>query len=49
MVLVLAVVPIVWLWNHPVRRLPGPAQLQSNLSGAFVAGLVFAVGVFLLR
>jgi hypothetical protein len=49
MVLVLAVVPIVWLWNHPMRRLPGPAQLQANLSGAFVAGLVFAVGVFLLR
>ena len=46
---VLAVVPVVWLWNHPVRRLSGPAQLRSNLAGAFVAGLVFAAGVFLLR
>lgn len=49
LVLVLAVVPIVWLWNHPVRRLPGPTQLQSNISGAILAGLVFAGGLFLLR
>jgi lipid A ethanolaminephosphotransferase len=48
-VLVLAVVPIVWLWNHPIRKLPGPAQLQSNILGAIVAGLVFAGGLFLLR
>jgi lipid A ethanolaminephosphotransferase len=48
MVLVLAVVPIVWLWNHSVRRLPGPSQLQSNITGIVVGGIVFAAGVFLL-
>lgn len=49
LVLGLAVVPIVWAWNHPLRRLSGPAQLRSNLAGAFVAALVFGAGVFLLR
>lgn len=49
MILVLAVVPIVWMWNHPVRRLTGQDQLQSNISGMFVAALVFGAGLFLLR
>ncbi|HYE39670.1 MAG TPA: phosphoethanolamine transferase domain-containing protein, partial [Ramlibacter sp.] len=49
LVMALAVVPIVWAWNHPLRRLSGPAQLRSNLAGAFVAALVFGAGVFLLR
>lgn len=49
MLVALAVVPIVWVWNHPVRRLSGPLQLQSNLLGAAAAGCVFAAGVFLLR
>jgi lipid A ethanolaminephosphotransferase len=48
-VLLLAVVPIVWVWNHPVRKLPGQVQLQSNILGAMLAGLVFVAGVFLLR
>jgi glucan phosphoethanolaminetransferase (alkaline phosphatase superfamily) len=48
-VLVLAVVPVVWVWNHPIRKLPGQVQLQSNILGAIVAGLVFAAGIFLLR
>lgn len=49
MVLVLGVVPIVWLWNHGVRKLPGHAQMQSNLSGAMLAAVVFAAGLFLSR
>jgi hypothetical protein len=49
LVLVLAVVPIVSLWNMAVRRLPGPAQLKANLSGAAAATLVFATGLFILR
>lgn len=49
MVLLLAVVPIVWLWNHAVRRLPGQAQMQSNVLGAVFGAVVFAVGLFLLR
>lgn len=48
LILVLAVVPIVWLWNHPVRRLSGPLQLQSNISGAIVAALVFGAGLYLV-
>lgn len=49
MLVALAVVPIVWVWNHPVRRLPGPVQLQSNLLGAVAAACVFAGGLYLLR
>ncbi|HEY0823668.1 MAG TPA: hypothetical protein VGD76_07770 [Ramlibacter sp.] len=49
LVLVLAVVPIVWMWNHAVRRMPGPRQLQSNLTGAMLAAVVFGCGLFLLR
>lgn len=48
-VLVLAVVPIVWLWNHGVRRMPGPRQLQSNITGALLAAIVLGCGIFLLR
>jgi glucan phosphoethanolaminetransferase (alkaline phosphatase superfamily) len=49
LLVVLAVVPIVWVWNHPVRRLSGPVQLQSNLLGAIVGACVFAGGLYLLR
>lgn len=45
----LALLPIVWLWNHPFRRLSGPAQLQSNFAGACIGAAVFALGVVLLR
>lgn len=49
LVLVLAVVPIVWIWNVSVRRLPGPAQLSANMTGAFAGAIVFAAGLWLLR
>ena len=49
LVAALAVVPIVWLWNHAVRRLPGPRQLQSNIKGCLLAVLAFGAGLFLLR
>ena len=48
LVLVLAVLPIVWLWNHAIRRVPGPRQLRSNLVGALLAALMFGAGLFLL-
>lgn len=48
LVLGLAVVPIVWLWNHAVRRLPGPAQFQANLTGAVLGAMVFGAGLLLL-
>jgi lipid A ethanolaminephosphotransferase len=49
LVLLLAVVPIVWLWNFPLRRLPGPSQLRCNIAGAMLAGLILGAGLYLLR
>jgi lipid A ethanolaminephosphotransferase len=48
LVAVLAVVPIVTVWNMQVRRLTGPDQLRSNLWGAFLAAIVFGAGLLLL-
>ena len=48
LMLVLAVIPIVWVWNHPVRRLSGPVQLQVNLWGAVFGALAFGAGLFYL-
>jgi lipid A ethanolaminephosphotransferase len=48
LMLVLAVVPIVWVWNLPLRRLRGPEQLQANISGAVVGAVLFGVGVLLV-
>ena len=44
----LAVVPTVWMWQTHVRRLPGPDQLSINMSGVVLAGLVVAASGFLL-
>lgn len=48
LMLLLAVVPIVWVWNVQLRRLPGPAQLQVNVTGAVVGAIAFAAGLVLL-
>jgi glucan phosphoethanolaminetransferase (alkaline phosphatase superfamily) len=48
LIVVLALVPIVWLWNHPVRRLSGQDQLKSNVLGAILGMVVFGLGVFAL-
>ena len=48
LVLVLAVVPIVTVWNMSMRRLPGPAQMHANIVGAILAGVVLAGGIFLV-
>jgi hypothetical protein len=47
LVLLLAVLPIVAVWNAQVRRLSGPAQLKSNLWGAVLGALLFAAGLLL--
>lgn len=47
LLLLLGLVPIVWLWNHPLRRLPGPVQLRANILGACIAGAVLATALFL--
>ncbi len=31
---VLVLPPLLWMWNAPLRRLAGPAQLRQNLLGA---------------
>ncbi|MDB5753240.1 MAG: putative rane protein [Ramlibacter sp.] len=49
MMLLLAVVPVVWVWHVPVRRLPGPAQLRANLAGTVAGAVVSAAGLLLLR
>lgn len=49
LMLLLAVLPIVWIWHVQVRRLPGPAQLRTNLLGAIGGGVVLAAGWLLLR
>jgi hypothetical protein len=45
LLVLLGLVPMVWMWNHPVRRLPGPAQLRSNLLGACIAAAVLAASL----
>jgi hypothetical protein len=35
--------PIVWIWNQRLRRLPGPNQLNANLlTAGFGAALLAA-------
>ena len=48
LVLVLAVVPIVYVWNAPFRRLAGPAQLRTNVLGALLGAAVLFTGIFLI-
>jgi lipid A ethanolaminephosphotransferase len=47
LLLVLALVPVVFVWNAHMRRLSGPSQLKANLSGACLAAALFAAGVVL--
>lgn len=48
LLVVLAVLPAIWVWNTPVRRLPGPAQLSANMMGMLVAAVVLGSAGFLL-
>ena len=45
LILVLAVVPIVWVWNHALRRMSVQAQLKANLAGAVLSAVVFVGGL----
>ena len=47
LLLVLAVLPIVAVWNAQVRRLPGPAQLKFNVCAALLGAAVLAAGLVL--
>jgi len=44
----LAVIPAIWVWNAPVRRLAGPDQLTVNIAGMLLALLALAASGFLL-
>ncbi len=44
---VLAVAPIVWVWQANVRRLPGQVQMRASLAGALLAGVTLAMGSWL--
>ena len=48
LLVVLALAPMVWLWNTQVRRLPGPQQLSVNMTGILVASIFVAAAGFLL-
>jgi lipid A ethanolaminephosphotransferase len=48
LLVVLAVLPTIWAWNTPVRRLPGPAQLAANLRGMLAAAVVLGASGFML-
>jgi len=44
----LAIVPMAWVWNSRVRRLPGHEQFGSNVIGMLASGAVLAASGFLL-
>lgn len=44
----LALVPTVWVWHTPVRRLAGPRQLNVNLTGFMIAGVLLIASGYLL-
>ncbi len=48
LLVVLAVIPTMWVWNTPVRRLAGPKQLSVNLKGMLAAACFLAVSALLL-
>ena len=45
----LALVPVLWMWHTPVRRLPGPRQLGVNIVGSLIGAAALATGGWLLR
>jgi len=44
----LTVVPVIWVWNVQLRRLPGPQQLASNVTGMLAGAAVLGSTGFLL-
>jgi lipid A ethanolaminephosphotransferase len=44
----LALLPAVWAWNMPLRRLPGPVQLRANMLGAFLGAAVLVTSYLLI-
>lgn len=44
----LALIPMIWMWRTPLRRLPAHRQLHVNLTGALAGAAVMAAGGWLL-
>ena len=44
----LALVPMMWMWNTPLRRLSGDRQLKVNIVGTLGGAAMLAVGGWLL-
>ena len=48
LLVVLALVPAIWVWNTKVRKLPGQRQFNTNVMGVLASCAVMAAGAFLL-
>jgi lipid A ethanolaminephosphotransferase len=48
LMLVLAVLPIVWVWAAPMRRISAHAQLRVGTVGIFLGAALAGAGIFLL-
>ena len=44
----LALPPMLWVWNIPLRRLSGPAQLAANVTGMALGGVVLLASGYVL-
>ena len=44
----LALVPMMWLWNTPLRRLSAQRQLNVNIVGSLLGAAAMAIGGWLL-
>jgi len=44
----LALVPMVWMWNTPLRRLSAQRQLNVNIVGALLGAAVMGTGIWML-
>ena len=48
LLITLGLLPMLWLWRLPLRRLPGPTQFKSNLTGMVLGVLVMAASALVL-
>ena len=44
----LGLLPMLWVWSTDLRRLPGPEQMRTNLTGMVLAGVLGAGALYLL-
>ena len=44
----LALLPMMWMWNTPLRRLSAQRQLNVNIAGSLIGAAVMGIGSWLL-